>query len=1333
MRLRNRVLLAALVVLLALAVAPFLTAQINTVNLRGTVVDPQGLAVKDAKITLTNVATHASRDTVTDVEGRYEFLGVPPGEYSLSVEAQGFAVLTNPSLKLELGRSPEYNPKLALKTTTATVQVEAAPELVETTKTDVSTSIGLNQINNLPINGRDYINFTLLNSQAARDDTPSIGAAPTSGLNFGGQRGRSNNISVDGADANDNSVNGVRATVSQEAVQEFQVITSNYMPEYGRAMGGVVNIVTKSGNNAVHGDVFGYLRNGAIQARDPFSVTASCNPATLTCGITPVKQSFTRVQGGATIGGPIQKDKTFYFFSYEILRQQATGFTDIGANNFGFVQVPGASVCSALPLLLTGPATDPNSQAGFYPGAIASAGGCGSPAAAGLIQAAALSGGASAVALFGNVKVNGVPILPPADNIFFSSGAPLPSTFQGLASVIGNFPTSNEGSIYSLRLDHIWDPKNTTFIRGMVSPDTFTGIQVNAQNQTFGQNSGNRTSDQNTHDWAIIAQHTTLFRDNLFNEARFQASRRSLNYTFSQLFGGSFPADNIAGFAFLGREPFTTENRIEKRFQWADNLTWTKSTHTIKFGGDFNLVQLGTNANQVFTLNYGGVFNFSALSAGSLSPAFNGLPGFTAVQAYGLGIPTVYYQGVGQSRNLFNNKVLGLFVQDSWKIKHNLTLNYGLRYDSEWLPIFPAATPFNAAAERAFNVVEGIPHDGNNIQPRIGIAWDPWGDGKTVIRAGYGFFYDHPALALAFLSTTEDGSLSAQLEAAGGAPVNPFLNPAGADLNNVANAGNLNATNIFQGIIFSSNPNAINPLAPPITSCSTASPTMCFGVSGAAAPFTPSPQIFNSTFTNSLFNQQRFLTVPGYAPGGGYPLPILPFTIPVQGNFQYALAQQANLTIERELSKDWKISFAYNFTHGTHLDHTVNINVTNPAILMSNDSNAVTSGLLSITSSPLTVSVPATGTAGGCGPGTLVFNTAGGGSVLIGSGANPVLAPGILGEGFTGPNCGGVPVGLIGTPAVFNFFRPSGPNPSFAGLVPGGYPTLVAIAHAAGYPVGFPGVEVPWSDVEPQSSNGNSVYHAFTLTMTKRFSHGFELLSGWTWSHAIDDSTDLSTLLSPQDNSFPQLDRGNSDFDQRHRWITSAVYQSPASSGDSSFWRKFVSNFTVAPIVEVASGRPYNLLLGYDTNLDFGSSTGRPSFVKTSTPPPGSTVSPFIHGFAFIPPNVCIGSDGTPFSFPNTVPYLGCTGDFGRNALRRPGYFDIDLRIARKIPVNERVNVEVIADAFNILNRFNVSDVNPVCDSTASFPSPAVAACAGGQPTAAFDPRTFQFALKVNF
>src|SRR5207244_287163 len=178
-----------------------------------------------------------------------------------------------------------------------------------------------------------------------------IGAAPTSGLNFGGQRARSNEVSVDGADAVDKSVGGVRATVSQEDVQEFQVITSNYMPEYGRATGGVVNIVTKSGANQVHGNAFGFLRATAIQARDPFSVQGSFNPATDSVTLTPVKQSYTRVQAGATLGGPLQKDKTFYFFSYETIRAQTSGFTSIGEGNFGLVPVPGASVCSSTPLL----------------------------------------------------------------------------------------------------------------------------------------------------------------------------------------------------------------------------------------------------------------------------------------------------------------------------------------------------------------------------------------------------------------------------------------------------------------------------------------------------------------------------------------------------------------------------------------------------------------------------------------------------------------------------------------------------------------------------------------------------------------------------------------------------------------------------------------------------------------------------------------------------------------------------------------------------------------------------------------------------------------------
>ena len=1279
---RNLVCFALLLGVLILGMSGASWAQVNTVNLSGTVLDPQSLAVKGAKVTIKNPDTGFERTAFSNDNGRYELVGLPPGKYALTVEAQGFATLTDTSFTLALGTIPEYNPQLQLKTVGETVSVSAAPDLVDTAKTDVSTTVSQLQIDNLPINGRNYINFTLLNSQAARDDTPKIGPAPTSGLNFGGQRARSNEVSVDGADAVDNTTNGVRATVSQEAVQEFQVITSNYMPEYGRAMCGVVNIVTKSGTNQIHGDAFGYLRDTAIQAQNPFSVEAVFDPTTQTFGTVPVKQSYTRVQAGATIGGPIQKDKTFYFFSYEITRRQETGFSSIGQGDFGLD--PTAVPSDIAPFLPPGVPTT-----GYLtPQEISFVANTGNTIPDRVTEYS-VGVASSAVALFGNTPGFPANFFPPAP---LDSGAPLPTSFQGLAAVVGNFPTSDKTSIYSLKLDHIWNSRNTSFIRADVSPSTITGIEVNSQTENFGQNAGNRTSFNQSRDFAIVGQHTTSISSNLFNEARFQFARLGLHYGYSDLPGGSDPAVDITGVAFFGREPFSTVDRTEKRYEWTDDLTWTKGRHTFKFGGDVNLVQLGSTKSQIFTLNYGGVYDFAALSASTFGVASPSAPGFSAVQAYGLGIPEDFYQGIGKTHTTFNNKTLGVFVQDSWKLNRRLTVNYGVRYDIEWLPTFPPTTAVNGVAEKAFGVVEGIPTDSNNVAPRIGIAWDPWGNGKTVIRAGYGFFYDHPALALAFLSTTFDGAASSLLETEGGTPC--ALTAGGCDIDNPANFTALNATNIFQGTLTGA-----------ITGCSTTTPQMCFQ---------PNQQRFSTTYTNSLFNNQNYLPGPSYP--AGFPLPLLPYTIPVTRNFQYALAQQANLTIEREITKDWKISAGYNYTHGTHLDRTINLNVTNPKLLVANASVAETLGVAPAGTNPLTVSAPSDPT-GSC--------------VNSGPGSYFVIATGILSEGFGAAGCAGGPIGFISSPAVFNFFRPSGPNPSFAGLVPGGYATLVALAGTAGYPTGFSGVQVPWSDVNPQTSTGNSLYNAFTLTVTKRFTRGFQMLSSWTYSHTIDDSTDLSTLLNPQDNNNPNGDRGNSDFDQRHRWITSAVFQSPYHTHDQGVWKKILGDFTVAPVIEVASGRPFNVLIGTDTNLDFGTATNRPDAFPAGKVPAGLPVlnSPYIKGVDFTIPTVCLGPDNQPFGpYPPSVasPPYGCVGNQQRNSFTRPGFFQIDLRIARTIPITERVNLQIIADGFNMLNRLNVSDVNPLCD-------PIGGICTAGTPTAAFDPRTFQFALKVTF
>ena len=1246
---------AALFVILLSSIA-FGQGGAATGDLHVTVKDAKDSLVTNATVTVSDVAKGLSRTATSDSQGGYSVRLLPPGVYTVTVEAPGFGKAEAKDVSVTVGGLVDLPVRLAVASGREVVEVTSQQELLETSSTSTTDTIGQRRIDNLPINGRNYINFTLTDSQVVRDNSPFLGAAPTSGLNMSGQRARANLVNVDGADATDNSTNGVRSTVSQEAVQEFQIITNGYTPEYGRASGGVVNIITRSGSNAFHGDVFGFLRNRDFQAVNPFSTVP--NPA------------YTRVQAGAAFGGPIKKDKTYYYFSYEVTRRHETGFSSIapisntgyyGLQSFDTATTAGGAVPLPFGTILVTPA-----QAAFLGGL--------SPADVGAIGLTnienyeVLAGASSGQALQGawpTALVQGitlgalsswsgfptscVPGACAAPASFFPSN--VPASFQTIGSQIGNFPVFEGTSLYSLRLDHNVNNNNRLTFRINVSPSTTTGIEGSGEDQPFGQNAYSRTSEQTYRDVDGVMKDTWTIGTNRVNEFTFQYARRGLAYFYNtQIPAGADPAVNITGFGYFGREPYSFIQRTEQRYQFTDNFSWTMGRHNTKFGVNVNYIPLTAN----FTVNYGGNYDFGSTAA---FPA--PFPVLNAVQAYGAGLPGDFVQGLGSPADSFKNIPIGAFWQDSWRVSPTFTLNYGVRYDVE---IPPSLKPVTALAQAGYNFLgleKGIQTDKNNIQPRVGMAWDPKGDGKTVVRASYGMFYDHPLLGLYFLGDASDGSSSGQLAF-----------PALGVCNGDANPANLNAIPIFQGTLNSpgctAGPSALTP----------------------SLGYLPNQQQFVSqNFPGSLFLNQNYLAA-------GFPLFFQPFGYPQGKGFVFAYSQQANLTFERDLGNGFALSLAYNFNGGRHLNRPINANAQRGDLLVANFQAASTDPTsYAAIGGPLGVgSGPASGGYAPCG-------------------VNPSGQPWV-------------------SAALMNFFRPSGINASIANALTAAgagtcvttlVPAVLGYLQATGFstagintacnPTTLVGC-IPFGDMDANYSNGSSIYHGFSANLRKRFNKNYEFLASYTWSHAIDDSTDLQSPLTPQDSYYPGLDRSNSLFDQRHRFVFSGVYQT-GKLGGSGFARKVFSDWTFAPLIEFSSGRPFNILTGNGDNLQESALTGRPN----------TFVNPACTALGYTPVNSKFSPTGV-FQEPCIADFNGTLisldGNLGRNAGITPWTVFDDLRVAKRIYFGERYNMELIADMFNIANRYNVSAVSPLFTNA-------------GEATAAYDPRQFQFAMKLNW
>jgi hypothetical protein len=665
-------------------------SQVTGATLSGTISDPSGGVIPGAQISISNTATGISKDFQADSGGYYTAPNLAPGTYQVKVTAQGFSTAVS-TVTLAVGAQQQLNLPMKVGETSQTVQVTGSMQQIELTSSTLTGQVESQTILDLPLNGRDWTSLATLQPGVNLIETQVDYAQSARGnrgfgaeLTISGQRTTNNNYRLDAISVNDYANSGpgnvIGAALGVDAIQEFSVLTGGFSAEYGKASGGVVNAITKSGTNSFHGDVYEFIRNSALDSRDYFSRS----------GNTPLAQ-FRRNQFGAAAGGPIIKDKTFIFGDYEGFRQ-AKGITTT-------ITVPSDEARAGN--LESGPVTvDP--------------------------------GAAAELAMFPHAT----PGTSDGDKGKFIN--------SGLQIVPENF--------YTARVDHKLSTNDSLFGTYLFDDTDFT--QPDSFNNVLLKSKTRRQT--------VVVGESHTFGPRLVNAARVGYSRShalnlvpfgAINPAAKDLSLGSTTGQNaplvaISGFT-RNQGGVGVASNYEHNFnnyQFADDAFWTHGTHTLKVGTDIERMQY----NYIARVNPGGRWNFKNLEAFLT----NGARHFEA------GIPSTI-----TPRELRQTLFAG-YVQDDWRFRPNLTLNLGVRYEmvtvlkdaqgkiTSLLNITDPApqcgvqftSPFAPGGIQPPGSVCGSvgPYYHNptlrNFEPRIGFAWDPFHDGKTSVRGGFGIY-----------------------------------------------------------------------------------------------------------------------------------------------------------------------------------------------------------------------------------------------------------------------------------------------------------------------------------------------------------------------------------------------------------------------------------------------------------------------------------------------------------------------------------------------------------------------------------------------------------------